>query len=143
MFRNDNDNKTNSKVPIYNLHKRGKGNIGENVACDFIKGQGFLVVDRNYQKSWGELDIVAIKDEVIHFFEVKSVTGGCFGPHDAHSPEDNVHGLKVCRIRRMVQTYLEDKKRGLDADFRFHILCVFMNMKTRKAKVKWIKDLVL
>ncbi len=128
------------------LHKRAKGNIGEDIASKFLGAQGFTIVDRNYQKKWGELDIVAEvadgKGKSLHFFEVKSVIRN-FSADLPYKPEDNVHDLKVRHLRKIIQTYLAEKGRGQDADFHFHILCVYMNEKTRLAKVKWIKDVIL
>ena len=126
------------------MHKREKGNIGEDIACVFLEKRGFKIVARNYQKKWGELDIVAEKDNVLHFFEVKSVTAEYAERFwDAHRPEDNVHGLKVRHIRKMVETYLAEGKRESDTEFYFHVLCVFMNLESRRAKVKWIKNVIL
>lgn len=121
------------------IHKRAKGNIGEDIACKFIQVRGFEVIERNYLKKWGELDIVAQKDSKIHFFEVKSVTGH----FDTHNPEDNVHGLKVRHLRRIIETYLEEKGGGLDKEFYFHVLCVYMDMQARTGKVRWIKNVIL
>ena len=127
-----------------NMHKREKGNIGENIACVFLESHGFTIVTRNYQKKWGELDIIAKKDKVLHFFEVKSVTAMYAERFwDAHRPEDNVHGLKVRHIRRMIETYLAEKRLGLETTFNFHVLCVFMDLSRRRARVKWIKDVIL
>ncbi len=117
--------------------------MGEEVACTFLKGKGFTIVDRNYQRKWGELDIIAQKDKVFHFFEVKSVTADFSDNTNSHKPEDNVHGLKVRHIRRMVETYLADKKRGIDVEFQFHVLSVYMNEKTRRARVEWLKNVIL
>ncbi len=125
------------------MHTRSKGNIGEEVACTFLKGKGFTIVDRNYQRKWGELDIIGQKDKIIHFFEVKSVTADFSDNTNTHKPEDNVHGLKVRHIRRMVETYLADKKQGIDVEFQFHVLSVYMNEKTRRARVKWLKNVIL
>ena len=140
------------------LHKkdqnREKGNIGENIACKFLIAHGFTIVDRNYQKKWGELDIVAKIDDQgeksLHFFEVKSVMRN-FSAGAPYKPEDNVNNLKVRHLRKIIQTYLAEKCRlvsplhgsKVDIEFHFHILCVFMNEKTRRAKVKWIKDVIL
>jgi putative endonuclease len=126
-----------------NMHKRATGNIGENIACNFIQARGFAVVERNYLKKWGELDIIATKDRIIHFFEVKSVTETFKGLDHGHKPEDNVHGLKAKRLRRIIETYLEEKGGGLGVEFYFHVLCVFMDMETRRAHVNWIKNVIL
>ena len=126
------------------FHKRAKGNKGEDVACKFIENKGFVVLDRNYQKKWGELDIIAQKDKIIHFFEVKSVTGDFSEKFfDAHRPEDNVDQWKMKHVQRMVETYLGFTGRGLDTPFQFHVLCVYMNIDARKARVKWLKDIIL
>lgn len=126
------------------LHKRAKGNIGEDIACKFLESRGFVITDRNYLKKWGELDIVARKGKSVHFFEVKSVMRDfstmSFNPYQ---PEDNVHNLKIRRLKRIIQTYLAEKGRGRDNEFHFNVLCVFMNEKTRRARVKWIEDVIL
>jgi putative endonuclease len=136
-----------SAIPAEFAHKRAKGRTGEDVACIFLERNGFKILVRNYQKKWGELDIVASKDGVLDFFEVKSVTAVCpLRFFDSHRPEDNVHSLKVRHIRRMIETYLAERGRkdhGQDQEFRFHVLCVYMDLETRKARVKWIKDVIL
>ena len=102
------------------LHKkvqnREKGNVGEDIACKFLRAKGFVIVDRNYQKKWGELDIVALENgskwdsvaKILHFFEVKSVTRN-FSAGSPYRPEDNVHNLKVRHLQRIIQTYLAEK----------------------------------
>ena len=128
-------------------HTRKTGNMGEDIGCTFLKNKGFMIIGRNYLKKWGELDIIAEKDKILHFFEVKSVTRNPFSMRNnktnPHRPEDNVHGLKAKRLRRIIETYLEETKRGLAAEFQFHVLCVYMDMETRRAKVKWMKNLIL
>ncbi|OHA24638.1 MAG: hypothetical protein A3B11_00440 [Candidatus Taylorbacteria bacterium RIFCSPLOWO2_01_FULL_44_26] len=126
------------------MDNRKKGNKGEEVACKFIKKIGFDVIGRNYQKKWGEIDIIATKSNKVHFFEVKSVTTAFEEEFsNSHRPEDNVHGLKVKHIRRMIETFLEESGRGLEAEFHFHVLCVYMNMKTRRARVRMIENIIL
>jgi len=126
------------------LHTRDLGMIGEDVSCTFLKRHGFEIVARNYQKKWGEIDIIARKGGVTHFFEVKSVTSvHDERSRDVHRPEDNVHGLKGRHIGRMIETYLSESRLGLDAEFYFHVLCVYMDLETRRARVKWVKNVIL
>ena len=136
-----------SKDSVVFPHKRAKGLMGEDIACIFLEKKGFRILARNYQKKWGELDIIATKDDVLDFFEVKSVTTAYAERFfDAHRPEENVHSMKVRHIRRMIETYICEQGRGIrrrDMLFHFHVLCVYMNMETRMAHVKWIKDVIL
>jgi len=118
--------------------------LGENIACRFLVRQKFKILQRNYRKKWGELDIIGFKDGVLHFFEVKSVTyipADDFDP--AHTPEENVNGFKMRQIRRMISTFLAETGRGAEFEFRFHVLSVFMDLEVHRARVKWIKDVIL
>ena len=54
--------------------KRQLGDIGEGIACKYLEQRGYEVVERNYLKPWGEIDIVAQKAKKLYFIEVKSVT---------------------------------------------------------------------
>ena len=58
--------------------KHGKKNkvgaIGEEIAASYLKKNGFTIIEVNYLKKWGELDIVAHEThnnkEIIHFVEL-------------------------------------------------------------------------
>ena len=123
--------------PDKRTEKRKLGDIGENVACEFLKRRGFEVIDRNYLRKWGEIDIVARKGELIHFVEVKSVTHGTVG----YRPEDNMHPWKLKRLARAMQTYLLEKK--LDCDWQLDLVTVKIDEKTRQARVEIIENIVI
>ncbi len=118
---------------------RDIGKIGEDIACKWLENHGFLIVERNYLRKWGELDIIAAKDSQVHFVEVKSVQNASSG----HRPEENVHELKVRRLRRTIQTYLLDRHYGKDAPFQFHVLTVLLDQVTRRARVNFLENIVL
>ena len=120
---------------------REKGNMGEEIACVFLKKQGYFVQERNYLKKWGEIDIIAVKDGILHFIEVKSVIDK--GNTNGHRPEENVHELKVRRLRRVIQTYLNERKYGLDAIFKFHIITVKMDDTVGKADINMLENIIL
>jgi len=47
------------------------GKLGEKLAEDFLINKGYVILYRNWRYSYYEIDIVALKDEVPHFIEVK------------------------------------------------------------------------
>ena len=49
------------------------GRIGEQIAAEFLESKGFKVLERNYRKPWGEIDIIAEKDKTVRFVEGKGV----------------------------------------------------------------------
>ena len=54
--------------------KQKTGNLGEELTASFLEGKGYKIIERNYRKKWGEIDIVAELDGVLHFVEVKALT---------------------------------------------------------------------
>lgn len=126
------------------------GEIGENVACKFLVKQGFTVVERNYTRKYGEIDIVAQRQEKqgikLYFIEVKAVTRDLSVNRetlDSWRPEDNMHPWKLKRLSRTIQTYLVAKKIPEDVEWQFDLLVVFLDMKKKKARVKRVEDVIL
>ncbi|MDE7448198.1 MAG: YraN family protein, partial [Helicobacter sp.] len=50
---------------------RAKGNLAEDKAATFLRHNDFRIVARNFYTRFGEIDIIAIKKDVLHFVEVK------------------------------------------------------------------------
>lgn len=114
--------------------KRRFGNIGENVTCVYLERHGFEIVDRNYLRKWGEIDIVARKAGVIHFIEVKSVSHVTL-----IRAEENMHPHKLRKLQRVVQTYLVEKQ--VDADWQIDLAVVTINERERSAKVELLENI--
>lgn len=130
------------------------GQIGESLVSKWLENKGFFVIDRNYKRKWGELDIIAKKDEIIHFVEVKTVSrksyGGKFEQEiNNYRAEDNMHPWKLKRLQRAVQTYLLEKyphfakaSRG-EPEWQFDLACVFLDQEKRVAKVRFMENIIL
>ena len=83
---------------------RSKGNIAEDKACEFLNSQGFKIVEQNfYAKKLGEIDIIATKNKIYHFVEVKSAT-------DYETAVNNITPSKLSKIKRSTDYYLQTKK---------------------------------
>lgn len=87
---------------------RAKGNLAEDKACRFLEQNGFMIVERNFYSRFGEIDIIALKDEVIHFIEVKSGL-------DYETAIQNITPSKLNKFIKTVNVYL--KKNALEVDF--------------------------
>lgn len=64
------DNNKNKKEKTV---KQIVGELGEYFAAKYLTSRHFVIKEKNYRKKWGELDIIAEKDRMLHFVEVKSV----------------------------------------------------------------------
>ena len=132
---------------IFTSETQKTGEIGENVAVKFLMKHNFSILDRNYTKKWGEIDIVAEKDKKIYFIEVKSVSRFDLDnvsqeTLDQYNPEDNMHPWKLKRLSRVIQTYILQKNLD-DREWQVDLLVVFLDIKNKKAKIKVVKDIIL
>lgn len=60
--------------------------LGENAACQFLLKKGYKIIERNFRKGYGEIDIIAIRDKILIFVEVKTRSTDSFGtPFEAIS----------------------------------------------------------
>jgi len=121
------------------------GEIGENIACKFLVKQSFLIKDRNYTKKWGEIDIVAEKQNKIYFIEVKSVSRNLNVSQETNTwrAEENMHPWKMKRMSRTIQTYLLSKKIPENIEWQVDLFIVSLDINNKKAKIKRIEDLIL
>jgi putative endonuclease len=128
--------------------KRKVGDAGEELACAFLMKRGFSIVERNYLRKWGEIDIITRKGQKLHFVEVKTVShlpysyGTC--ETSWYSPEDNLHPWKLKRLSRVIQTYLLGYSRGSrETDWQFDVITVYLDPRTGESKIEYLEDIII
>ncbi len=128
---------------VFTSQSQRTGEIGENIAVLYLKRKGFSIVERNYTKKWGEIDIVAEKDGILHFIEVKAKTGkpATNSPNGTYRPEDGMHPWKIGRLKRTIQTYLAE--RCYEGEWRFGLITVYLNPANKTAQVQFLEDIIL
>ncbi len=94
---------------------RKKGNIAEDKACAYLFENGYEIVDRNFYSRFGEIDIIASKDEVLHFVEVKS-------GESYELAIQNITPLKLSKLIKTANIYM--KKNGYNGDYSFDAVAV-------------------
>ena len=94
---------------------RAKGNLAEDKSCEFLLNRGFSIVERNFYSRFGEIDIIARREKVLHFIEVKSGL-------DYESAIQNITPKKLSRLIRTGHVYL--KKNSLDVDYVYDAVIV-------------------
>ena len=126
-MKNGNDHRTD---------RRKVGDIGEKIAKTFLVKRGFDVIQRNYLKKCGEIDIICKKGDKLYFVEVKSVSRETFSREtsDQFRPEDNIHRQKIERMNRAIQIYLEEH--AFDGDWEIIAVVVEIHEKLKTAHVK-------
>lgn len=83
------------------------GRYGEDLAARWYEQHGYEIVARNWSCSAGELDIVARRDDVYVFCEVKARSSAAFGV-----PAEAVGYAKQARLRRLAAMWLNEARRS-------------------------------
>lgn len=98
------------------MNRRTVGNAGEAAACGALKNAGLTILERNWRRPTGEIDIIARDRRTIVFVEVKTRSSLKFG-----RPSEAVGKAKQMHILRTAMLYMAEK--GLeDAPVRFDIV---------------------
>lgn len=99
------------------MDRQELGRFGENAAAYYLEKKGYRIVRRNYRVKGGELDIIAEKDGIIAFVEVKT-----------RAPEPLVNGLEAvtaAKKKMMIRTSEEYSYRfPHDSQPRFDVVWV-------------------
>lgn len=110
------------------------GKYGEDLACDFLKKQGYKIIERNFRIRGGEIDIVALDGNTLVYVEVKTRTSHQFG-----LPEESVTPWKLRFLERSAKFYRANRKRLNVPDLE-RIDVVAIDMTGTEASIKLIKN---
>lgn len=117
--------------------------LGEKVAEDYLKKKRYEILDRNYSPRFvsgplrGEIDIVAKKDDIVSFIEVKMLTS-----NKIISPEEKVDFQKQRKIMKIAESWLMEKKIPLESPWQIDVIAIKIDLNNRKAKIRHFKNAV-
>ena len=100
-------------------NNRAVGSRYEQIAALSLRGQGYRILERNYKRPTGEIDLIAQEGDCLVFIEVKFRSGQRMG-----SPEAAVGAAKQRRIYRTAQYYMAEKKISQTQKCRFDVVAV-------------------
>jgi len=90
------------------------------MAINFLECQGYQLLEKNFRSGRGEIDIIAIKNGLLLFVEVKTHTGLSHG-----TPEDKVRWYQQRKIVDTAQRYLSNCY--WEGQIRFDVIVVYIN----------------
>ncbi len=114
-----------------NFYKKLLGRNGEKLAEKYLKKNGYSILETNYVCHYGEADIIASKNGVIVFVEVKTRTSDKFG-----LPKEAVDAKKQEKYRQICQCYFYEKRLG-DVEVAFDVIEIL------NGEINHIKDALI
>lgn len=102
------------------MDKQNKGKKGEDLAVLYLENKAYQVRERNFRSGRKEIDIIAEKDKILIFVEVKFRSSNSFG-----YPEQTLKTAQEERIISAAQDYIF--KVDWEGDIRFDIIAILEN----------------
>lgn len=87
---------------MYQRHEIGK--VGEDIAVEYLRKKGYIIIERNFNCKQGEIDIIAKDNNEIVFVEVKTRTNETYG-----KPKEAVDKTKKKHIYKSAEYYIYQK----------------------------------
>lgn len=100
------------------------GILGEQAAAEFVLEQGYKIRARNYRKPYGEIDIIAEKDKILHFIEVKASK---YYQNSEFTPEIRVNTRKIRNLKKLCETYLRETRVSQDQPWQIDVISVILD----------------
>lgn len=120
------------------------GIFGEQIAEDYLKNKGYQILDKNYFSristgpKIGEVDIVAKKNDIISFIEVKTLR---LVQNEPFSPEEKVDFGKQRKLVKTAESWLMKKKIPLNSKWQIDVIAIELNS-NKKAKINHFENAI-
>lgn len=115
------------------------GDMGERIARYYLEKKKYKIIDLNYRKKWGEIDIIGeSKQNSLVFFEVKTRTlvNGKYG-----LAEESINNYKQRRLLKTAETFLfENKYNPMETNWQFDVLIIIINVNAKTARIRHIEN---
>jgi len=99
------------------MNKRIIGKVGELIASRYLIEKGFKVLFKNWTCRWGEIDLIAEKENILTFVEVKYRTALING-----HPSESINYYKKKSLQRSINVFLS--KHYVTKPWRVDFLCI-------------------
>ncbi len=132
-------------MDISSKTRKETGALGERVAGEYLRRHGFRIVDRNVTRKTGEIDIIAKREDTLHFVEVKTILVDAFPDEQANrdeydDPSLNLHEAKIRKVARTGEWYVLEKH--WEGDWQVDGCLVWLRRKDGRALVRYLPQIV-
>jgi len=108
--------------------KQKIGQLGEDLACEYLVENRYKIIERNYRKPWGEIDIIAKDpDRTLVFVEVKTLQKT--GASNQLKPEDQLTRAKLNKLSRTASIYANNNQKLIKEarGWRIDLIAITLN----------------
>lgn len=111
------------------------GKSGEDIAADFLRKKNYKIIERNFKKRYGEIDIVALDGETLVFIEVKTRTSYKYG-----SAKESITPWKLKALIKSAHYYKLTHPKSLE-QLRIDGVFIMMNENKDVEEIELVKNI--
>jgi len=118
--------------------KQVVGQLGEKIAKNYLIRKGYQIIDQNYRKTWGEIDIIAKKGKLWVFVEVKTMHRRADSEENL-VPEDQMSQAKIKKLNRTILGYINHHH--IENDWQLDLISVEIDRGKNKYRLRHLKQI--
>ncbi len=107
------------------------GEYGEELAVRHLISKGYSILERNWRHAKAEVDIIALRGDILAVVEVKSRSSEAFG-----DPLESVSREKIRLLRKAINAYVNLK--GIDLEIRFELIGIIFE--DDRQRIRHVED---
>jgi len=110
------------------------GFLGEKIALSYLRKQKYSILETNFRSHWGEIDIIAQKNNKVSFIEVKTRVGTAYG-----QPYEAVNYYKIKDLKRTINFYLL-KKNLKNYKLSLDVISIILDNNQKLQSLKYLEN---
>jgi len=114
-----------------------QGDIGEEVAAGYLKNKGYQIIGRNFHSLYGEIDIIALREDKLAFVEVK------LRKSSVSEAFSSISASKKKKLIRTALSYLQQYPRYEKHIISFDVIAVIKSVRDEEYMVKHLRNAFL
>jgi putative endonuclease len=116
------------------MDRKKTGLLGEQLAKEFLKKKGYLILETNFRCPVGEIDIIARQNDSLVFVEVRTKTSLLFG-----TPEESITPMKKLRLKRAVYQY-QINHHNLPTLWQIDLIAIELDINGRPKRIEHLEN---
>ena len=116
-------------------NNQSTGKQGEDLAAIYLTKQGYKIIERNFQKKHGDIDIVALDGQTLVFIEVKTRRSKSFGPA--------IEAITPWKVRTLIQSAHLYKMLHQELPGAMRIDVVAIDYTEKSPKIELVKNITM
>lgn len=113
------------------------GKLGEEIAARYLQRKGYKIIEMNFRKRWGEIDIIGLDNETLAFIEVKTRM-----EYDTVTPEQSITPWKIRSLKKSALFY-KNMHQELPEALRIDFVGIVLNETYKPTRINLIKNITV